>query len=302
MVYQLAGQNTCNSDEQVLGEPCPFTSVHPLRQHTRTRCGGHFQRVRSSCTYGNSRSRWSHRARNVKLAPSMVTVWVSTERRCISIRRSPGVVEGDMLKSDKSKSPPSSRLMRASRLRLNTASHAERVIVGGNELGQGLFQIRAEQQRIARLDRLANLAQEVLGRARDRSCRSSCPGNSTTTPSPGLRRATALLKPSRYSVSNPRMLTWAKSSSSRSQLTRAVEDISMGSTSSTYGGRGLPVSGASSGRCRCRVQRPCHAHARCSAMSPECRKNPLLRPRQPILRKLGDRFKQGRADVVVKIL
>jgi len=41
---------------------------------------------------------------------------------------------------------------------------------------------------------------------------------------------------------------------------------------------------------------------RCSAMSSESAVESVLPPRQTILGKPGDRFKQGGADVVVKIL
>jgi len=46
--------------------------------------------------------------------------------------------------------------------------HADRVVVGGNELGQRFFQIGPEQERIARPERQANLAQEVLAGARSK--------------------------------------------------------------------------------------------------------------------------------------
>src|SRR5208337_93758 len=74
----------------------------------------------------------------------------------------PGVVERDVLKSGQVEVTSELPIDAGQQVAIEYRRHAERVVVGGNELGQGFFQVRAQQQRIARLERLANLAQEVV--------------------------------------------------------------------------------------------------------------------------------------------
>jgi len=54
--------------------------------------------------------------------------------------------------------------MRANKFRLNTPRSRDRVVVGGNHHRARLYQVRAEQERIARTKHFADLLQESLAR------------------------------------------------------------------------------------------------------------------------------------------
>ena len=64
--------------------------------------------------------------------------------------------------------------MRASKIQIEGGRHARGIVVGGQQLRSGLFQIRRQQQASRRAQIAANLAQELRLRA-GRNCRWCCP-------------------------------------------------------------------------------------------------------------------------------
>ena len=200
----------------------------PIAPRTRTRSVRPSAGPRAVRTYDNSRSRWSHRAGTS--AEIGALRWrrsgSSTERRCISMRRSrrcraPRAQTGQVEVT--SELPVDA----GQQVAIEHRRHAERVVVGGNELGQGFFQIRAEQQRIAR-----SSAWRILRRKSSPGARSKLPielpRKSTTT---ALAASAASHRPAQAIQVlglESQNADLGKSSSSRSQLSRAVEEISMG--------------------------------------------------------------------------
>jgi len=84
-----------------------------------------------------------------------------------------------------SRSPPKLTVNAGQQVAIEGSGYTERVVVGGNELGQWLLKIRAEQQHVARLNRLANPSQELSAGSRSK-LPIELPRNSTRTASPGL--------------------------------------------------------------------------------------------------------------------
>ena len=80
------------------------------------------------------------------------------------MRRSRRIVERHVLKPGEVEVTSEFPVDAGQQVTIEHRRHAERVVVGGNELGQGFFQIRPEQHCIPRVERLANLTQEVLAR------------------------------------------------------------------------------------------------------------------------------------------
>src|SRR5207245_2348071 len=74
----------------------------------------------------------------------------------------PGVGERHMLKSGQVEVTAELPIDASQQIFIEHRRDSEGVVVGGNELGQRLFQIHAKQQRVARLEFLADLTQEVL--------------------------------------------------------------------------------------------------------------------------------------------
>src|SRR5882762_10273162 len=93
-------------------------------------------------------------------ASGMVAFCRERERRCISTLCVASLKRATCVNCWRSKSAPSSRLMRASRLRLK-AGHTDWIIVGGDQCFFGLEHVDAEQKRVPGLENLTQITKKV---------------------------------------------------------------------------------------------------------------------------------------------
>ena len=100
--------------------------------------------------------------------------------RCISTRDSAAFHTARCAKPSMSKSAPSSRLIANEQVAVERRRHAERIVVGEQQVALRLHQIGADQQRVARPQRARGSSAATRRRPADRSCRCSIRGTATS--------------------------------------------------------------------------------------------------------------------------
>ena len=88
----------------------------------------------------------------------------AVERKCISIRCSVSSYRTTCSNRDRSKSPPISRLIRASKFLLNAAVTPVGIVIGSFQHRERLLQIGGEQKGIVLTKNCANFAEKLIAR------------------------------------------------------------------------------------------------------------------------------------------
>ena len=149
-----------------------------------------------TCRSSPSRSARPRRTRPSQSARGMRTVCGARDTRCISTRRSPAFQTARCAKAARSKSARSSRVDPHEQVLVEGRRHAERIVVGEQQVPLRLDEIGAEQQRVARAQRAADLARGTPARPDGRSCRCSSRERARASRPRRRGRAAACRRPS----------------------------------------------------------------------------------------------------------